>query len=378
MIHDNPSCDLPLPEGVRARIVNNGNGLEMQILEAGYDDPQRPCVLLLHGFPELAYSWRKVLPVLAAAGYHAVAPDQRGYGNTIGGYDAADDALRCCRLFNLMLDCLGLVMALGRSSLTAVVGHDFGSIVAATCALIRPEVFRSVVLMSAPFAGLPGARPGADKIHDELAKLSPPRKHYQWYFSGPEAAADIQNCSQGVHDFLRAYFHNKSADWPHNRPFPLASWSAPELAKMPGYYLMERDRDMPATVAEHMPGAQQIAACAWLPESQLRVYSKAFQRTGFQDALNWYRCMTSGEYNAELLAYAGRSIEVPACYIAGENDWGSYQKPGALEAMQDHACKRLLGVHMIAGAGHWVQQEQAQAVNRLLLDFLQTVKTEQN
>jgi len=147
---------------------------------------------------------------------------------------------------------------------------------------------------------------------------------------------------------------------------------------MPGYYLMERDQDMPATVAEHMPGAQQIAACAWLPDSQLRVYSEAFARTGFQHALNWYRCMTSGAYNAELLAYTDRNIEVPACYIAGENDWGSYQKPGALEAMQDHACKRLLGLHMIAEAGHWVQQEQAQAVNRLLLDFLQTVKTEQN
>ncbi len=373
MIHTTSSDNLPLPEGVRARRVNNGNGLEMHILEAGYQDPQRPCVLLLHGFPELAYSWRKVLPVLAAAGYHAVAPDQRGYGKTCGWYDEEDDdsAVRACRLFNLVLDCLGLVMALGRSSVAAVIGHDFGSIVAAACAVMRPDVFRSVVLMSAPFGGLPGAQTAPDTIHEELAKLNPPRKHYQWYFSGPEAAADLRECPQGVHDFLRAYFHHKSADWPGNRPVPLASWSAPELARMPAYYIMERDRDMPATVAEHMPGAQQIAACAWLPEAQLQVYSEAFARSGFQHALNWYRCMTRGAYNAELAAYAGRCIEVPACYIAGENDWGTYQKPGALEAMQDHACSHLLGVHWVAGAGHWVQQEQAQAVNRLLLDFLQ-------
>ena len=380
MIHDLPAGELPLPEGVRARIVNNGNGLEMHILEAGYQDPRRPCVLLLHGFPELAYSWRNVLPVLAAAGYHAVAPDQRGYGNTSGWYDHddGDDTVRSCRLFNLMLDCLGLVMALGRSSLAAIVGHDFGSFVAAVCALIRPDVFRSVVLMSAPFGGLPKAQAAADTIHEELARLNPPRKHYQWYFSGPEAAADMLHCPQGVHDFLRAYFHHKSADWPRNRPFPLASWSASELAKMPSYYIMESDQDMPTTVAEQMPSAQQIAACAWLPDSQLRVYSEAFARNGFQQPLNWYRCMTSAAYNAELLAYAGRSIEVPACYIAGENDWGSYQKPGALEAMQGDACTHLLGVHLVAGAGHWVQQEQAQAVNRLLLDFLHQAGAEKH
>jgi len=362
--------DYPLPDGVRSRVVNNGNGADLHILEAGYRDPGRPCVLLLHGFPELAYSWRKVLPVLAARGYHAVAPDQRGYGHTLA-WD--DHEVGSQRLFNLMLDALGLIMALNRSSVAAVVGHDFGSFVAALCAALRPEVFRSAVLMSAPFAGLPKAAASPDTIHAELAKLKPPRKHYQWYFSSPEAADDMRHCPQGLQNFLRAYFHMKSADWPGNRPQPLASWSAAELATMPAYYIMQLDQDMPATVAAQMPGAEQIDACRWLPDSQLRVYSEAFARTGFQAALNGYRCVTSGAYNEELYAYSHRNIEVPACFIAGASDWGPYQKPGALEAMQQRACSQLLGVHLLEGAGHWVQQEQAQAVNRLLLDFLQRV-----
>ncbi len=370
IIHNPAPTHCPLPEGVRARIVNNGNGLDMHILEAGFAQPDRPCVLLLHGFPELAYSWRKVLPVLAAAGYHAVAPDQRGYGLTRNWGDDYDDEARACRLFNLMLDCLGLVMALGRSSVAAIIGHDFGSFVAAICALLRPDVFRSVILMSAPFEGLHPVSAEEQRIHEDLAKLSTPRKHYQWYFSSPEADTDMRQCPQGIHLFLRAYFHVKSADWPHNQPSPLASWAASELAKMPAYYIMEADKDMPATVVGHQPSADQIAACDWLPDSQLRVYSEAFTATGFQEALYWYRCMTSGAYNDELLAYSTRKIIVPACYIAGANDWGTYQRPGALEAMQNHACTHLLGTHLIEGAGHWVQQEQSQACNRLLLDFL--------
>jgi pimeloyl-ACP methyl ester carboxylesterase len=369
--NDNPD-DIPLPLGVRSRVVNNGNGLEMHILEAGFEEPQRPCVLLLHGFPELAYSWRNVLPVLAAAGYYVVAPDQRGYGQTYGWDDAAEGGVHSYRIFNLMLDCLGLIMALGRSSVAAVVGHDFGSFVAAICALTRPDVFQSVVLMSAPFDGLSEASSVPDPIHAELSRLNPARKHYQWYFSTAKANADLDECSQGIHDFLRAYFHHKSADWGSNQPHPLQSWTASELAEMPRYYIMDLNQDMPATVAEHMPSGDQIKSCRWLTEQQLRVYSQAFERSGFQSPLNWYRSKTANTDNAELLAYVGRSIDVPACYIAGASDWGSYQKPGALETMQSSTCTDFRGAHFIEGAGHWVQQEQAQEVNRVLLAFLQT------
>src|SRR3954462_14821732 len=120
-----------LPPGIRARILPGVNGLAMHVLEAGFEDRGRPCLLLLHGFPELAYSWRKVMLPLAAQGYHVVAPDQRGYGRTVGGDPAYDGDLAAFRLLNLVRDALGLVTALGHAAVAAVIGHDFGSPVAA-------------------------------------------------------------------------------------------------------------------------------------------------------------------------------------------------------------------------------------------------------
>ena len=142
-----------LPPGVRARFVENVNGLRMHVLEAGFEKPRHPCLLLLHGFPELAYSWRKVMGPLAAAGFHVVAPDQRGYGRTTGWDPSYDGDVESFRLFNLVRDALGLVAALGYRSVAAVIGHDFGSPVAAWCALLRPDVFPAVAMMSAPFPG---------------------------------------------------------------------------------------------------------------------------------------------------------------------------------------------------------------------------------
>jgi len=177
-------------------------------------------------------------------------------------------------------------------------------------------------------------------------------------------------CPQGVHDFLRAYFHFKSGDWAGNAPFPLASWSAGELAKMPTYYVMDLDRDMAQTVAPEMPDAAAIAACGWLPDGELSVYSAEYERTGFQCGLQGYRVSTDPRYSGELRAFAGRTIDVPAAYIAGARDWGTYQTPGALERMTGQVCTRMLGTHLVEGAGHWVQQEASDEVNRLLLDFL--------
>ena len=141
-----------LPSGVRSRFINGVNGLRMHVLEAGELDA--PCVLLLHGFPELAYSWRKILPSLAAAGYYAVAPDLRGYGRTARRVSGFDEDLAPYRMTNRLLDALGLVAALGRHQV-ALVGHDYGSWVAGYCALARPDVFTSLTLMSAPFTGAP-------------------------------------------------------------------------------------------------------------------------------------------------------------------------------------------------------------------------------
>src|SRR5262249_41361447 len=183
-----------LPPDTRARHIAGVNGMSVHILEAGFETPGRPALLLLHGFPELAYSWRKVMRPLAAAGYHVIAPDQRGYGRTAGwdgSYDADPDPFR---ILNMVRDALSLVLALGYRAVAAVVGHDAGSPVAAWSALIRPDVFRSVVLMSSPFDGAPslpfdtanGAPPPRkpmtdDEFDAELAKLDPPRNHYPNY-----------------------------------------------------------------------------------------------------------------------------------------------------------------------------------------------------
>ena len=343
---------------IRARLVANGNGLDMHVLEAG--DPGRPCVLLLHGFPELAYSWRKVMGPLAEAGFHVVAPDQRGYGRTTGWDPAYDGDVDSFRLSNLVRDVEGLLDALGERSAATVVGHDFGSPVAAYCALTRPDIFKSVVLMSAPVAWVPAPDPSAG-----LAALARPRKHYQWYYSTREANDDMWRCAQGVSAFLRAYFHVKSADWPGNRPHRLASWSAQELAKLPTYYVMDLDKTMAETVAPEMPAR----AANWLTDEELSVYSNEYARTGFQGGLNWYRCRTEGR-NKDLDSWAGRAIEVPSLFIAGAADWGVYQVPGAFEAMQEHVLARLRGCHLIKGAGHWVQQEKPEEAVRLLIDFL--------
>jgi pimeloyl-ACP methyl ester carboxylesterase len=372
--------DIPLPSGIRSRFVEGINGLRLHVLEAGYETRRRPCVLLLHGFPELAYSWRKVMPALAEAGYHVIAPDQRGYGRSTGWDADYDGDLNSFRLLNLVRDELGLVSAFGYAHVDAVVGHDFGSSVAAWCALVRPDVFRSVVLMSAPFAGPPSppfgtsdappATKPADPVHRELAALPRPRKHYQWYYSTREANADMQRAPQGVHDFLRGYYHYKSADWKPNQPYPLQSWTASELAKLPTYYVMDLACTMAETVAAEMPSAAEIAANAWLPDRELSFYSAEYARTGFQGGLQWYRCGTSGAFTAELETWSGRSIDVPSCFISGKQDWGTYQRPGIFEAMQASACSRMLGCHLVDGAGHWVQQEQPAEVSRLLLQFL--------
>lgn len=367
-----------LPFGIRSRFVLEVNGLRMHVLEAGV--PGQPCILLLHGFPELAYSWRKVMLPLAEAGFHVVAPDQRGYGRTTGWDPAFDGDIGQFRMLNLVRDTLGLIFALGYRSVAAVVGHDFGASVAAWCALVRPDVFRSVVLMSAPFGGPPHlpfdtarhpplVRP-AQTIHDELASLDPPRKHYQWYYSTDMANEDMWQAPQGLHAFLRAYYHVKSADWPGNHPFPLQSWTAAELAKLPKYYVMDAGLGMAETVAREAPSEAAVAACTWLPEVELAVYSAEYRRTGFQGGLQWYRCRTRGSYEAEHETFSGRTIDVPSWFIAGASDWGIHQVPGALQRMQEAVCTRMLGCSLIDGAGHWVQQEQPEAVTRLLLEAL--------
>lgn len=358
-----------LPGGIRTRFIDGVNGLRVHLLEAG--NSEHPAILLLHGFPELAYSWRKVMPALAEAGFHVIAPDQRGYGRTTGWDPDYDGDLASFRPINLVRDVVGLLAALGIGSVAAVVGHDFGASVAAWCALLRPDIFRSVTLMSAPFGGPPGLMSASvPDVHAALAGLDRPRKHYQWYYSTREANADMTRSRQGMHAFLRAYYHYKSADWAGNQPFRLADATASELARMPTYYIMDLERGMAETVAAEMPSAAVIAGCAWLPDHELRVYSREYERTGFQGGLQWYRCRTQGIGMAELQVFYGRSIEIPSMFIAGAQDWGIFQTYGALDRMQTTACTQMRGCHLLKHAGHWVQQENPLGVISLLLTFL--------
>src|SRR5262249_6866921 len=140
--------------------------------------------------------------------------------------------------------------------------------------------------------------------------------------------------------------------------------------KLPTYYIMDLAEGMAETVAKEMPSPAEISANKWLPDSELAVYSDEYRRTGFQGGLNWYRVRTTGRANGEFEVFAGRTIDVPATSISGSSDWGIYQTPGAIEKMQKNACTRMKQIHLIDGAGHWVQQERPDEVNRLLLSFL--------
>ena len=378
-----------IPAGIRSRQIANVNSMTVHILEAGYETPGRPAVLLLHGFPELAYSWRKVMPSLAAAGYHVIAPDQRGYGRTIGWDDSYDADADPFRILNMTRDAIGLVYALGHRSVAMVVGHDAGAPVAAWSALIRPDIFRSITIMSSPFEGPPslpfdtanGAARGAnqprpaitdDELDAELAKLNPPRKYYQNYQRTRGANDDMLHAPQGLHAFFRAYYFYKSADYKGNNPHPLKARTAEEMAQIPTYYVMEKDKGMAATVAAHMPPADYITNCKWLTEAEVEVYAAEYGRTGFTGALQGYRVRRGSDPRsiAEMQTFSGRTIDVPAQFIAGKSDWGVYQTPGAVDKMRNSACTRMVGFHLLDGAGHWVQQEQPEQVSTLLVQFL--------
>ena len=121
-----------------------------------------------------------------------------------------------------------------------------------------------------------------------------------------------------------------------------------------------------------MPSGAEIASCKWLPDNELKVYSGEYGRTGFQGGLEGYRTGSSGRFTAEQQLFGGRTIDVPSLFIGGKSDWGVYQNPGALERLQKDVCTRMLGTHLVNGAGYWVQQEQAEDVSKLLVHFLQT------
>ena len=358
---------------IKSGKVDISTGLNVHYLEASKNNDKidnQPTVLLLHGFPELSFSWRKIMPILANEGFRVIAPDMRGYGLTSGGVKKYNVDISEYRLLNLTTDILSLLSALKINKIDLLVGHDAGSSVAGISALIRPDIFKSVVMMSAPFTGAPNVEINLsyeDPIHKNLENLNPPRKHYQWYYSTPGANNDMHLDKKGLHKFLRAYYHMKSADWEENNPYELGSWTAQNLAKMPEYYIMKLDQTMVEAVMSQFPKRNTYEN--WLNDKELEVYSNSFYKNSFQPALNWYRCMTSSNQNSDLKVFSNKKIEIPSCFIAGEKDWGIFQKPGALDIMENTLCTNYYGRHILKNAGHWVQQENPNDVAETLLNF---------
>jgi len=358
-----------LDKNIKSNFVNIGTGLKVHYLECNFAiKKDNPVVLLLHGFPEISFSWRKILPLLAKEGFRVIAIDQRGYGKTIGGSIKYEEDIREYNLINLCSDIVSFLEEMKINKIELLVGHDAGSIVAGAATLVRPDLFKSLVMMSAPFTGPSKFEIDENKvdIHNELKELNPPRKHYQWYYSTKKANNDMHLSSkEKLRYFLRSYFHVKSADWKYNDPFELSSWTGKELEKLPEYYIMKQEDTMVESVIKFFP---KSIKCEWLTENELDVYTNTFFENGFQSALNWYRCMTSEHQNKELNVFQGKLITNSALYISGEKDWGMFQKPGALNQMKN-LCSNFKGIKIIKNAGHWVQQEKPEDVTEVILNF---------
>ena len=318
---------------IRHRQVQVG-ALSMHIAEAG----EGPLILLCHGFPECWYSWRHQLTALAEAGYHAVAPDMRGYGQT-----DAPEPIESYSILHLVGDLVGLLDALGRKR-AVIVGHDWGSMVAWTAAQIRPDRFHAVCGMSVAFVPRLPVRPT-----DMMKTMFGDRFFYILYFQEPgRAEAELDS---NTRRFMRAMLFTASGEVPDGH---YASLDLPRTAKM-----MEQMIE-----PEALP--------AWLSEEDLDVYVGEFERTGFRGGLNWYR---NFDRNWELMAAFGdRRITVPALFIGGLRDavvtGPELAEPTPVVQATPAFCDDYRGTILLEGAGHWNQQEKPRETNEALLSFL--------
>jgi pimeloyl-ACP methyl ester carboxylesterase len=305
------------------------NSIQMHIAEAG----EGPLVILCHGFPESWYSWRHQLPALADAGYHAVAPDQRGYGQT-----DAPEPIEQYSQPHLVGDIVGLVSALGADS-AVIAGHDWGAPVAWNAAMWRPDVFRAVIALSVPASDRGPMRPTAS-----LKQAFGDEFFYMLYFQTPGVAE--HELQKDVRRSLRMFLHS-------------ASGSGPERAfrRLPkGADFLDQLED-----TEKLPG--------WLTEEDLEYFTQEFVRKGFRGGLNWYRNIDrTWELSA---AFQGKRIEQPALFISGDRDL-IRGNPG-YEAQMRAIVPDLRGIVILPGIGHWTQQEAPDAVNRALVDFLRSL-----
>lgn len=313
----------------------HANGIRIHYAEAG----SGPLVLFCHGFPESWYSWRHQLRALADAGFRAVAPDQRGYGDS-----DAPQPLEAYDLCHLSGDIVGLLYALGEEC-AVIVGHDWGSPIASTCALLRPDIFRAVALLSVPFfPRLFGGRKPTDGMRAIAGEML---EFYQLYFQQPGVPeAELE---QDVRRSLLGMYYSASAEAP-----PGKRWRTV-------FGRSERFIDsIPAP--NHLP--------SWLTEDDLRYYTQQFTKSGFRGPVNWYRNMDRNA--ASLSALKNALVRQPSLFLAGDQDGviDMYREAyNSLETSMPNLRKKVL----IPGSGHWVQQEQPALVNELLIEFCRAI-----
>ena len=376
-----------LPIGVRSQLVENGNGCQMHILEAGFEGDDKPLIILLHGFPELAYSWRHQLIPLANAGYHVVAPDLRGFGRSCGTDVKYSDDLKPYATLNHVADMIGLVYALGYDKAEAIVGHDFGSAVAANAALHRPDLFGALVLVSVPYTGPNSITKGDGgsehrpsmalaNLPNALASMSPPQTHYWWYYSKEQANEELLTAPDGLSAFFRSYFYAKSGYPGAPKPSAPISMSPESLAELPNYYVLDTSETMVDAVADYMPGEPFSEHMPWLNEAELSVYASEYERSGFQGGLQLYRLIIDPSYSYGLSTFTDEKVLVPSLFITGESDWAPYLIPNSLD-MMSNALPALQGSHFITNSGHMVQQETPEEFNDILLHFLDRLNTKE-
>jgi pimeloyl-ACP methyl ester carboxylesterase len=307
------------------------NGIAMHVAEQG----RGPLVVLLHGFPEGWYSWRHQLMALAAAGFRAVAPDQRGYGRT----DRPDD-IAAYDILTLTADIIGVVEALGERQ-AVVVGHDWGAPVAWHCALLRPDVFRAVGLLSVPYLQRSWADP---KPTDGMRALAGDREFYQLYFQEPgRAEADLE---ADVRFAMTMFLYALSGD-----ATPEKQWR----------FLFDKGEKITDTggLPDRLP--------AWLTGDDIDYFTTEFRRTGFRGALNWYRNLDRMWETTHFLCRA--PIRQPSLFAAGDRDAVIAMYRPAYEALPRTMTDLRTNV-LMPGVGHWVQQERPKEVNELLVHFL--------
>ena len=323
----------PVP-GVSFRTVELSD-VTLRVAEQG----EGPLVLLVHGWPESWYSWRHQLPALAEAGYRAIAPDMRGYGGSDAPPHSEDYDIR-----HLCADLDGLVSAYGEEQ-AVLVGHDWGAVAGWMCALLTPDRYRAVVNMSVPYGG--------------RAQRSPLETWKETY---------------GDNFFYILYFQEIGED---GAGVAEAEFDADPRAILSRLYTSpDTPREAPAVTDPLRAAGGWIPRLGaptelppWLSQQDLDYYVSQFEQAGFRGGISYYRNFhRNWEITPEL---DGALVPQPALFIAGERDGvigGADQEQ--LEALHARGVADLRGVHLIEGAGHWVQQEEPEQVNALLIEFL--------